>query len=115
MPVDIVGESWYPAADLDVGIWPVQGMVNIRHLTCVLQTTRWNMVALGTEKFTYEVVENWAKVPEGWSFKEVGGVGVDAQDNVYVFNRGLHPMMVFDRDGNFLRSWGEGTTLGPTA
>ena len=30
------------------------------------------------------------------------------QDNVYVFNRGEHPMMVFDRDGNFLRSWGEG-------
>ena len=26
-----------------------------------------------------------------------------------MFNRGEHPMMVFDRDGNFLRSWGEGT------
>ena len=24
------------------------------------------------------------------------------------FNRGEHPMIVFDRDGNFLRSWGEG-------
>ena len=23
-------------------------------------------------------------------------------------NRGEHPMMVFDREGNFLRSWGEG-------
>ena len=66
------------------------------------------MVALGTESFTYEVVENWAKLPDGWSFKEVGGVGVDAQDNVYVFNRGAHPVMIFDRQGNFLRSWGEG-------
>lgn len=66
------------------------------------------MVALGTEAFTFEVVENWAKVPSGWSFREVGGVGVDAKDNVYVFNRGEHPMMVFDRQGNFLRSWGEG-------
>jgi DNA-binding beta-propeller fold protein YncE len=66
------------------------------------------MVALGTESFTYQVVENWAKLPDGYSFKEVGGVGVDAQDNVYVFNRGAHPMMVFDRGGNFLRSWGEG-------
>jgi DNA-binding beta-propeller fold protein YncE len=66
------------------------------------------MVALGTETFTYQVVENWAKLPDGWSFKEVGGVGADAQDNVYVFNRGPHPMMVFDRQGNFLRSWGEG-------
>jgi len=66
------------------------------------------MVALGTETFTYQVVENWAKLPDSWSFKEVGGVGADAQDNVYVFNRGPHPMMVFDRHGNFLRSWGEG-------
>ena len=35
-------------------------------------------------------------------------MGVDKQDNVYVFNRGEHPMMVFDREGNFLRAWGEG-------
>ncbi len=66
------------------------------------------MVTLGTAKYTYEVVENWAKLPEGWSFKEVASVGVDANDNVYAFNRGVHPMMVFDRHGNFLRSWGEG-------
>ncbi|MBI3328444.1 MAG: hypothetical protein HYZ81_17300 [Nitrospinae bacterium] len=66
------------------------------------------MVALGTEAFTYEVAEAWGKLPDGWSFKEVGAVGVDAKDNVYVFNRGQHPMMVFDRKGNFLRSWGEG-------
>ena len=56
----------------------------------------------------YEPVENWAKLPPGWSFKEIGSVGVDKNDNVYVFNRGEHPMIVFDRDGNFLRSWGEG-------
>ena len=78
------------------------------------------MVTLGQDKFTYEVIENWAKLPHDWTFKEVGGVGVDARDNVYVFSRGAHPMMVFDRDGNFLRSWGEGlfprahgVTMGP--
>jgi len=41
------------------------------------------MVTLGTDKYTYEVVENWAKLPDGWSFKEVAAVGVDAHDNVY--------------------------------
>jgi NHL repeat len=66
------------------------------------------MVTLGTGNYTYEVVENWAKLPDGWGFKEVAAVGVDANDNVYAFNRGAHPMMVFDRHGNFLRSWGEG-------
>jgi len=78
------------------------------------------MVALGTASFTYEVDEGWGKLPDGWSFKECAGVGVDSQDNVYVFNRGEHPMTIFDRDGNFLRSWGEGMyprahgiTMGP--
>ena len=60
------------------------------------------MVTLGTGNYTYEVVENWAKLPDGWGFKEVAAVGVDANDNVYAFNRGAHPMMVFDRHGNFL-------------
>jgi DNA-binding beta-propeller fold protein YncE len=78
------------------------------------------MVVLGTQAYSYEVIENWAKLPSGWSFKEVGAVGVDAQDHVYVFNRGEHPMMIFDRHGNFLRAWGEGLfprahglTMGP--
>jgi len=66
------------------------------------------MVALGTSRFTFDVVENWAKLPTGWTFKECAAVGVDSKDNVYVFNRGSHPMMVFDRTGKFLRSWGEG-------
>ena len=66
------------------------------------------MVTLGTGAYTYEVTENWAQLPDGWSFKEVAAVAVDAHDNVYAFNRGEHPMMVFDRNGNFLRSWGEG-------
>ena len=63
---------------------------------------------VGSGKFRYRVNADWAKLPAGWSFKEVGGVGVDSNDNVYVFNRGEHPMMVFDHEGNFLRSWGKG-------
>jgi hypothetical protein len=65
-------------------------------------------IVVGTGDFKYRIIEDWAKLPEGWSFKEVGAVGVDKKDNVYVFNRGEHPVMVFDREGNFLRSWGEG-------
>jgi len=65
-------------------------------------------VILGSGEHRYEVIENWAKLPEGWEFRDVGAVAVDSKDQVYVFNRGEHPMMVFDRDGNFLRSWGEG-------
>ncbi len=63
---------------------------------------------VGDGAFRYRVHDDWAKLPDGWDFLEVADIGVDRNDNVYVFNRGDHPMMVFDRDGNFLRSWGEG-------
>ncbi len=63
---------------------------------------------LGTDRFKYRVQEGWGSLPAGWSFRDVAAVGVDHKDNVYVFNRGEHPMLVFDRQGNFLRSWGEG-------
>src|SRR6266849_4812842 len=66
-------------------------------------------VVLGTDGYRYEVDDGWAKLPPGYEFNaDVAAVGVDRHDNVYAFNRGEHPMCVFDREGNFLRSWGEG-------
>ena len=62
----------------------------------------------GSGEYRYEITNNWARVPPGMAWREVGSVAVDDEDQVYVFNRGPHPVMVFDRDGNFLRSWGEG-------
>ena len=41
---------------------------------------------VGNGEYRYRVNADWAKLPDGWSFKEVGGVGVDTRDNVYVFN-----------------------------
>jgi tripartite motif-containing protein 71 len=32
----------------------------------------------------------------------ISGLAIDAQDHIYVFNRGVKPVMVFDRDGNLL-------------
>ena len=65
-------------------------------------------VILGSGEHRYRVNPTWGRLPDGWSFRDVAGVAVDAHDQVYVFNRGDHPMIVFDREGNFLRSWGEG-------
>lgn len=65
-------------------------------------------VIRGEGAFRYEITNDWAKVPPGMEWREVAAVAVDSRDQVYVFNRGPHPMLVFDRDGNFLRSWGEG-------
>src|SRR5229473_5946006 len=63
---------------------------------------------LGSDEHRYRVVENWAKLPDGWNLTDVASVAVDSKDRVYVFNRGTHPMVVLDRLGNFITSWGEG-------
>ncbi len=67
----------------------------------------------GSGEFRYKVVDNWAKRPRAWPFTDVVGVGIDSRDRVYVFNRGPHPVMVFDKEGNFIRSWGEGIFIRP--
>ncbi len=56
----------------------------------------------------FKVIDGWGTLPDGWRYVEVAGVAVDAKDNVFCFTRGEHPVIVFDRDGKFLRSWGEG-------
>jgi DNA-binding beta-propeller fold protein YncE len=53
----------------------------------------------------YQVVNGWAKLPKGWNFGECSGVAIDKRDNVWVFNRGSHPVIQFDRNGNFLQAW----------
>jgi len=62
----------------------------------------------GSGEFQFRCEPNWAKLPDGWDFGEVAAVAVDTQDQVYVFSRSEHPVTVFDSNGNFLRSWGEG-------
>ena len=49
---------------------------------------------LGSGEHRYRVVENWAKLPEGWRLTDVASVAVDSKDRIYVFNRGAHPMVV---------------------
>jgi hypothetical protein len=65
------------------------------------------MATVGTGKYTYELVEDWVKLPKGWTLGQTGIV-TDARDRVYLFNRGEHPLIVLDRDGVFVTSRGEG-------
>ena len=62
----------------------------------------------GIGDFRYNFVENWAKLPDGMTFKECPGVAIDSRDNVFILTRGAEPIIVLDRDGNFVRSFGKG-------
>lgn len=63
---------------------------------------------VGNDSFRYLAHADWAQRPAGFTWPEVAGVAVDRSDRVFVFNRGEHPVIVFDRDGSFLYAWGEG-------
>ena len=41
-------------------------------------------------------------------------VAVDSKDNVYCFNRGNMPVLVFDPKGNLIRYWGNSTPFAGT-
>ena len=56
----------------------------------------------------YQVVKDWGRGPECPELGLISAVAIDSQDQVYAFNRLPHPaVLVFDRHGHFLRSWGE--------
>ena len=72
------------------------------------------MATLGDAGHTYDVSgEDFGALPDGWTYREAAGIAVDDRDNLYVFNRGGHPVIVLDRDGKVLRSWGEGVFTNP--
>ena len=63
---------------------------------------------VGSGRHTYEVHDDWMRLPPEVDVL-AASVTVDSHDNVYCFSRSKeHPVVVFDREGNFVRSWGAG-------
>lgn len=71
------------------------------------------MNTVGSGQYTYEMLENWGSLPAGWTFGPVSAVAVDSQDRVYAFQRKDPPILVFDRQGNYLNSWGSSAITDP--
>ena len=61
----------------------------------------------GSGDYRFELVEGWARRPDDLNLGWIGGVATDSSDNVYVFNRGDHPMVVFDPAGRIIAMWGD--------
>ena len=61
-----------------------------------------------TSALSYKVVEGWEQLPKGYEHRDVAGVAIDSEDRVYLICRGDHPIIIYDRNGKFLSSWGEG-------
>ena len=56
----------------------------------------------------YRVERPWGRTPPGIAIDIVSQVAVDSNDNVYVAQRIDPAVVVFNPDGEYLRSWGTG-------
>lgn len=63
----------------------------------------------------YRVIIDWPKLPHNWRLGQVAGVAVDQRGRHYVYHRGNEapPLICFDREGEYLHSWGEGAYVRP--
>jgi streptogramin lyase len=59
----------------------------------------------------YRKVENWAQLPPGYAWGTMSAVAVDTKGNVYGFQRDdpTSKVIVFDKQGKYLKTWGEGS------
>ncbi len=53
----------------------------------------------------YRPVAGWPILPAQLKLGPVSAVATDSQDRVFVAHRGPKPILIFERDGTFVRSW----------
>jgi DNA-binding beta-propeller fold protein YncE len=65
-------------------------------------------ILMGQGKHKYEWVPGWARLPAGMSFGNThGGIVVDSKGLVYVNTDTDNAVIVFDKNGKFIKSWGK--------
>lgn len=53
-------------------------------------------------------VVDFLQLPQGWSLGPCSAVSVNRRGEIFIFHRGEHPIIVCNRQGEYLRSWGDG-------
>ncbi len=65
-------------------------------------------VRIGSGYYTYELVEDWGKLPEGMTYGFGCGIIVDGKDRIYVTTRSTNPCVaIFNRKGKLLETWSD--------
>lgn len=66
------------------------------------------MTIVGSGNYRYERLPLWPNMPRGWVFGAASDGAVNSKDEIYIFSRGHHPVTIWNKDGSFISSWGEG-------
>ncbi len=65
------------------------------------------VTASAAEAIDFQTPQDFLQLPEGYTLGACSAVAVNSKDEIYLFHRGKHPILCFDQDGKFLRSWGD--------
>ena len=63
---------------------------------------------------SFRLVENFFRYPAYSVIGRLSGVAVGPTGNILALNRGYHPVLEFNADGSFVRTWGEGSRRSAT-
>jgi sugar lactone lactonase YvrE len=61
-----------------------------------------------TQTSQYQLVRDWEQLPNSIVHRDVAGVAVDSHDRVFLLCRGNDPVLIYNPDGSFVKSWGQG-------
>src|SRR3984957_8743568 len=62
-------------------------------------------------ELNFHVVQDFLKIPRDMIMAEAVGVAINSKGHIFILNRGNHPMLEFDQEGNFISSFGEGSPI----
>lgn len=65
------------------------------------------VTATAADKIEFSPVEGFPQIPADITLGQCSAVAVDSRQQVYLFHRGKSPILCFDRDGKFVRTWGD--------
>jgi sugar lactone lactonase YvrE len=68
---------------------------------------------MSSQTMSYQVVEGWEQLPDGWSHPDAVDAAIDSHGRVFVFGRSEHPVLIYEPDGTFVKAWGEGVFTNP--
>lgn len=73
----------------------------------VLVTLSTIKTSFAGERIDFTPVPNTLQLPDGLTLGACSAVDFDSRGRLYLFHRGQRPILCFDKNGKFLRSWGD--------
>jgi streptogramin lyase len=78
-------------------------------IVCAYLVLRPSDLRAGDAGGAYQLVQDWVQLPPGAQWGVMSAVGIDSKGNIYGFQReDVSKVIVFDVQGKYLKTWGEG-------